>query len=341
MKKHIVFFDVTKDDKTEIKHFFSSHSDIELTFIKEGLDDETIAEARNAQVISVHVSSKVTAEYIRAMPQLKMISARSTGFDNIDLDEAKKRDIVVCNVPGYGANTVAEYAFMLMLALSRRLLPSLRQIEDGRIDHPDLTGFDLKGKTLGVIGTGNIGRHVIRIGRGFEMNVIAFDPFENHDAALEIGFSYVPLDELIAQANIISLHAPYTKENHHLINRRAFNAMKPEAILINTARGELVDTKALVEALNAGTLGGAGLDVIEGENLLETDEEISMLSSPTIVRQLPYAIEQLILEKMPNVILTPHNAFNAKEALARIRLTSINNINAFLSGQSQNQVNKK
>lgn len=339
MKTHIVFYDTTETDQREIKHFFSGHEGIELTFLEEGLTAETVSEARNAQIISIHVSSKVDAELMQKLPALKMIAARSTGFDNIDLAAAKKRDIVVCNVPGYGANTVAEYAFMLMLAVSRRLLPSVEQVRAGRIDHPELTGFDLKGKTLGVVGTGNIGRHTIRMGRGFEMQVIAFDPFENHDAALELGFSYVSLDDLLSSADVISLHAPYTKENHHLINRRAFAAMKPGAVLINTARGELIDTRALIDALTTGTLGGAGLDVVEGENLLQTEEELELLSGQAIVRQMPLAVEHIILERLPNVVLTPHNAFNSAEALSRIRLTSLNNINAFLTGQSQNQVN--
>lgn len=338
MKTHIVFYDTTETDKREIKHFFSSHEGIELTFLSDGFSEETVSEAQNAQIISVHVSSKITVELMQKLPALKMIAARSTGFDNIDLVAAKKRDIIVCNVPGYGANTVAEYAFMLMLAVSRRLLPSIEQVHSGRIDHPELTGFDLKGKTLGVVGTGNIGRHTIRMGRGFEMKVVAFDPFENHDAALELGFSYASLNDLLASADVISLHAPYTKENHHLINRRAFAVMKPGAVIINTARGELIDTRALIEALTTGTLGGAGLDVVEGENLMQTEEELNLLSGPAIVRQMPFAIEQIILERLPNVILTPHNAFNSAEALSRIRLTSLNNINSFLAGSVQNQV---
>lgn len=341
MKTRITLYDTSDVDKKEIRHYFSDHEDVELTFLSEGLTEETASHARDAQIISVHVSSKVTPELMAKMPALKMIAARSTGFDNIDLAAASKRGIVVCNVPGYGANTVAEYAFMLMLAVSRQLIPSVAQIKSGVIDHSTLTGFDLKGKTLGVIGTGNIGRHTIRMGRGFEMNVLGFDPFENHDATLELGFTYVTLDDIFAKSDIISLHAPYTKENHHLLNKRAFSMMKPGAVVINTARGELIDTRALVEALTTGTLGGAGLDVVENEQLLSTDDEIELLSDGAISRQAPYVIEQLILEKLPNVVLTPHNAFNAAEALRRIRLTSLNNINAFLTGKPQNHVNQK
>lgn len=338
MRHNITFFDLSDDDSKEIKSYFRSHEGIELTLIKAGLDETTVEEARHADIISVFVSSKITAELMNNMPKLKLIVTRSTGFDNVDLAAAKKKNIVVCNVPGYGENTVAEYAFSLMLAVSRKLVPALENAKSGRIDHSGLTGFDLKGKTLGVIGTGRIGKHVIRIGRGFEMKVIGFDPYPNEDLASELGFEYATLNDLLKQADVVTIHAPYTKDNHHLIDAEALALMKPTAVLINTARGEIVDTKALVQALLEGKIGGAGLDVVERENLMNMDDELELLTSPRAGRELAFVAEHMILEKLPNVVLSPHNAFNTNEALARIRNTSLQDINAFLTGKPQNQV---
>lgn len=339
MKHQITFFDAGHDDATAIRAFFRNHNNVETNIVKEGLDETTVAEARQSDIISVFVSSKVSAELMDRIPNLKLIVTRSTGFDNVDLEAAKKRQIVVCNVPGYGENTVAEYAFSLLLAVSRKLIPSLENAKCGHIDHTNLTGFDLKGKTLGIIGTGRIGKHVIRIARGFEMRVFGFDPYPNDDLAYKLGFDYTTLDELLAVSDVVTIHAPYTKDNHHLIDERAISLMKKTAVLINTARGEIVDTKALVKALLESRLAGAGLDVVEHENLMNLDDEMELLSKSRPTKELAFIAEHMILEKLPNVVLAPHNAFNTVEALERIRNTSFQDINAYLSGQVQNQVN--
>ncbi len=339
MKHHITFFDANKDDAVAIRAYFRNHENIEINIVKEGFNAETVAEARGSDIISVFVSSKVTPELMEQIPNLKLIVTRSTGFDNVDLTAASKRDVVVCNVPGYGENTVAEYAFTLLLAVSRKLVPALENAKCGHIDHTGLTGFDLKGKTLGIIGTGRIGKHVIRIARGFEMRVFGFDPYPNDDLAYKLGFDYTSLDELLGVSDVITIHAPYTKDNHHLINERTLSLMKKTAVLINTARGEIVDTKALVAALLEGRLAGAGLDVVERENLMNLDDEMELLSSPRSQKDLAFIAEHMILEKLPNVVLAPHNAFNTIEALDRIRNTSFQDINAYLSGTPQNQVN--
>lgn len=342
MAHKITFFDANSDDAKEIKAFFHDHDGVELNIVKAGLDENTVSEARDSDIISVFVSSQVTAEYMDKIPRLKQIVTRSTGFDNVDLAAAKKRGIVVCNVPGYGENTVAEYTFMLMLAVSRKLIPSLENAKSGHIDHNGLTGFDLKGKTIGVIGTGRIGKHVIRIARGFEMRVYGYDPYPNQDSAYQLGFDYAKLEDLLSVSDVVTIHAPYTKDNHHLIDEDALTLMKPSAILINTARGEIVDTKALVKALLDGKIGGAGLDVVEHEDLMDLDDEIELLTGPrtNANNELHFIAEHMILEKLPNVVLSPHNAFNSKEALTRIRQTSFQDINSFLAGEIKNQVNK-
>lgn len=337
MKKTIVFFDTSPEDHREIKKYFASHSELEVITVPDSLDETTVKQAERAQIISVFIPSQVTAPMMSKMPDLKMIAARSTGFDNIDLASAAKHHICVCNVPTYGENTVAEYTFMLILALMRKLFAATDNLKSGQIDHTKLTGQDLHDKVLGVIGTGKIGRHVIKIANGFEIRVIAYDPYPNAELRRELFFDYVELDQLLTQADITTLHAPYTKDNHHLIDAAALAKTKPGALVINTARGELVDTKALVDNLISGHLGGAGLDVVEGENLLDIEDEVSLLATHA-TKAYSLAVEHSVLEKLDNVVLTPHNAFNSSEALQRIRLTTFQNINAYLAKTPQNQV---
>jgi len=333
-KPTIHFFEITPD---EHRYFQSTLKKFSVSFTNKPLNDETAELAKNADIISIHVTSKVDKKVLESLPRLKYITCRSTGYDNVDLASIRHYHIIVSNVPGYGEDTVAEYSFMLMLALSRKLLPALDQARSGHLNHSVLTGFNLAGKTLGVIGTGAIGRHVIRIADGFGMKVLAYDPFPNKQLEYENNMHYVDLNELYIKSDIISLHAPYSAENHHMISKKAFSSMKSTALLINTARGELVDTQALVIALAGQQLGGAALDVIEGEKLLELNEETELLKKNTD-RGFNYILEQLILEKLPNVIITPHNAFNSYEALEWIRHTTVDNIESFVSGQPKNLV---
>ncbi len=336
MKNRFVFFDSTPADR----RYFSRHLagfNAELVFYTEPLSDQNLDLARDANVVSVHVASKLTATVLHALPHLQLVAARTTGYDNVDTKTAKQANVVVCNVSGYGENTVAEYTFMLLLALTRKLILSIEQSKSGNIDHALLTGTDVSGKTLGVIGTGSIGQHVIRIANGFSMPVIAYDPFPNTSLQNDYNCKYVSLHNLYANADIITLHAPYTGENQHLVNAQAFGLMKKGALLINTSRGELVDTKALVAVLASGKLGGAALDVVEGENLLLLDEESELLHHPK-QRGFDYAVEQMILEKMLNVIITPHNAFNSKEAITRINSTTVENITNFFKQMPTNMV---
>ncbi|HEC30410.1 MAG TPA: hydroxyacid dehydrogenase, partial [Candidatus Yonathbacteria bacterium] len=205
------------------------------------------------EVLSVFIKSHVGAEEMDKFPNIKLIATRSTGFDHIDLEEAKKRGIIVSNVPSYGANTVAEYAFALLLSLSRKIPESYEQVrETGSFSQKGLRGFDLKGKTLGVVGCGNIGVHAIIMGKGFGMEVIVSDPHQNEEVRAELGFKYVSLDELLASSDIITIHAPYNEHTHHLINSENINKIKRGAYLINTARGAIIETEALIRGLKEG-----------------------------------------------------------------------------------------
>ncbi len=291
-----------------------------------------------SEVISVFVTSVVSREIIASLPNLKLIACRSTGFNNVDLAAARDFNVTVVNVPTYGEATVAEYAFTLLLALARKLPESLDFLNNNS-DVRKLTGWDLSGKTIGVVGSGRIGQHVIKIAKGFEMRAVAYDPFSNYDAAKKLGFEYLPLDELLKISDVVSLHAPYVPANHHLINAEKLALMKPTAAIVNTARGELIDTKALVGALKDKRIAGAALDVLEGEILMNLDEEVALLRSQHMPRNtVENSMSIIALNKMDNVILTPHNAFNTTEAIGRINSITTENIIRFWYGDVPNKV---
>ncbi len=291
---------------------------------------------QDVEVLSPFIYSNITAEVVATMPRLGLIATRSTGFDHVDLRACAARGITVSNVPSYGENTVAEHTFALMLALSRRIPQSYARVREGNYSLEGLTGFDLKGKTLGVIGAGKIGLHVIKIARGFGMEVLAHDAVRNSFLAELLGYRYALVDELLAGSDVVTLHMPFAPELLHFMDRRKFMQMKPGALFINTARGRLVDTNALLEALESGHLGGAGLDVVEGEELIQ--EERQLLSEQQNIEKLQAVLRTHVLFRLENVIFTPHNAFNSREALRRILDTTVENILAWESGRPVNVV---
>ncbi|MBI5404868.1 MAG: hydroxyacid dehydrogenase, partial [Candidatus Kerfeldbacteria bacterium] len=210
---------------------------------------ESITSPAEVEVLTTFIYTKITAAALERMPKLKFIATRSTGFDHIDLEACRQRGIKVANVPSYGENTVAEQAFALLLALTRKIVPSVEQTRRNDFSVDELQGVDLAKKTIGVIGTGRIGQHAIRMAKGFGMDVLAYDPFPKPELATEIGFTYADLDELLAKSDMVTLHAPATKETFHLLDERRLRLMKPTAFLINTARGSLIDTQALARVL--------------------------------------------------------------------------------------------
>jgi len=315
----IAFFEVLKNKQNT---FSQSFPGVDVSFFEEKLDENSVDKAKDAEVVCIFKDSVVDKGVIDAIPNLKFIATRTTGFDFIDCEYAKTKGIKVSNVPAYGSETVAEFAFALLLTLSRKVREANHALkENGDYSTPkNVQGFDLDKKTLGVVGTGKIGKNVIHIARGFNMNVLAYDLYPDIKFSQENNFTYKTLEEVLAQSDIVTLHAPYTKENHHLINKENISLFKKGAYLINTARGELIETEALVNALLDGTIAGAGLDVLEGENEFKKGDIIPML-------------------EMPNVVMTPHIAFDTREAEARIVETTIDNIKNFLSGSPINLVN--
>ncbi len=288
------------------------------------------------QVIGGFVKSKFTKEVIQSLQKLELIATLSTGYDHIDLSAAKARHIAVCNVPTYGEHTVAEHTLALILALTRKLFPALKRVKEGQYDVGGLRGMDIKGKTIGVIGTGHIGMHLIQLLLGFEATVVAYDPSPKKEKTRELHFRYVTLSKLFALSDIISVHVPLTKETHHLINKTAIKKMKKGVYLINTARGGIIESSALVWGLDNAHIGGVGLDVLEDEDIMQSHEELVCgRCSPELIRTS--LMNNMIIDH-PNTIVTPHNAFNSTEAIKRIIDTTVDNVRGFLKGKIQNRV---
>lgn len=302
------------------KEFFQGQlSDHEIVFLDTALNEDNLPEQKDFDIISVFVKSTLTKKVIDYFPDLKMVTLRSTGFDNIDLDYAKEKNIIVCNVPAYGSQTVAEFTFALILSLSRRIPQALAKLKTTKkFDYQDLQGIDLYGKVLGVVGTGKIGVNVIKIAKGIGMKILAFDIYPNEGLAQELDFKYVSLDELLMTSDIITLHTPLTPQTKHLINQENISKMKKTGYLINTARGQLIDTKSLLNALEKKVIAGAALDVLEQENNL-TEIELRLLG-------------------LENVMVTPHMAFYTVEAEQSIMKTTAENILDFTNGNPKNTV---
>lgn len=329
----IAFFEIKGWEKSILKRGLKGH---EIVFYQDPLDADTVDLVRDFDIVSVFIYSTIDEVILNKLSKLKAIATRSTGFDHIDLEACRKRGITVFNVPIYGENTVAEHTFALILALSRNVHKAYMKTIRRDFSIEGLIGFDLKGKTIGVIGAGFIGLNVIRIAKGFDMNVLVYDVNQNKMIAEVLGFKYVSLDELLGNSDIITLHVPYNKYTHHLINRESVKKIKNGAVLINTSRGGVAETEALIEAIDSKILSGIGLDVLEGEGLIK--EEKQLLYDPQKVEDLGKIVKDHILLSKENVVFTPHIGFYSHEALERILETTMQNINLFLEGRPQNLV---
>ena len=332
----IAFFEVSKADQEVFKSLLLED---EVLYFEEKLSKKNIDKAKGAEIVSVFINSIISKNIIDLLPELKFITTRSTGFEHIDYKYAESKGIKVSNVPSYGSRTVAEFAFSLILNLSRNILNAnnhLRSSMDFNF-YSSLRGFDLYNKTIGVIGTGKIGKNVVKIAKGFGMNVLAYDVYPDLAFAKENSFEYKSFNEVISQSDILTLHIPFCKENYHLINKENISLMKKGIYIINTARGALIETEALIKGINEGIIAGAGLDVLEGERDLKIKNEIIEGSN---LEKIDYKIvvEDQTLIDMSQVIVTPHIAYNSKEAEEAIIKTTQENIKRFISGNLQNLV---
>ncbi|HEY5895632.1 MAG TPA: NAD(P)-dependent oxidoreductase [Chthoniobacterales bacterium] len=340
-----------------MKIYFIETEPCEQQFLTEQLEDHDLYFASDldeveadAEVVSTFIHSRLDESFLERHPAVKLIATRSTTYDHLELESCAKRNVTMCIVPSYGDHVVAEHTFALLLAVARRLREAMALWRDASFSYEALQGFELRSKTFGVVGTGRIGMQTIPIAKSFGMNVLAYDPEPRPELENELGFRYVPFEELLAASDIISLHASLNPSSYHILNRETFAKCRPGVVIINTARGKLIDTEALIEALDSGVVRAAGLDVLGEEAVMR--RRAGEIISEQIIRRLqePFVapkgkegdprrvkeIEKLMhlgdLLLRPDVVCTPHIAFNCVEAIQRINCVTVENIRAFVRG---------
>ncbi len=310
-----------------------------------------------AEVVSGFIHTPVDAAFLGAHPALRLVATRSTAVEHIDLPACRARGVAIARVPFHGGHTVAEHTVALLLALTRRLREVTSETaREGRLSYAANRATELRGKTLGVLGAGRIGRHVIAVAQAFGMHVLAYDLRPPRADAAAAGFGFAPLAQVLAASHILTLHLPLLPETRHLLNRDTLALCRPGVFIVNTARGALIDTDALIDALDSGQVAGAALDVLEEEGTarqemtrLISDQIIGRLHAvtnpaeiterePNRVRELQNLLRNKRLTARPNVIFTPHVAFNSVEAVERINAVTVENILGFLNGQPANLV---
>ena len=326
--KTIIFYDV----KDYERMFFEKElaDEYYLQFKEKSLFSETKLSAieQNAEIISVFTASRLTKETILKFKNLKLILTRSVGYSHIDTDFCANKGIIVMNAPNYGDYTVAEFAFGILLNLVRRICYGVNELKQGDI-YPETFGTELYGKTIGVVGTGAIGEKMVKIAKGFSMNVICYDIKENIDLKNRYYVKYTDLDTLCKLSDIISLHAPLNTSTYHIIDKTHIDIMKDSAIIINTARGELIDTEALYSALIDNKIKGAALDVLEYEDVISNKRPAENLN----LKNLRISLINNKLLNLPNVVVTPHIAYDTREAIDRILCITIDNLFRFIEGK--------
>ncbi len=311
----IAFLEADSEDHASIRQHFP-----DALIVKEALSpDEVVAQCADAEAICTFIHTFFPAAVIERLPKLKLLSTRSVGYDHIDLGACGKRGILVCNVPDYGSHVIAEHVFALILSTLRHVPEAHLRMEQGHFDYHGLRGMALRGKTLGIIGTGRIGRKVAQIAHGFGMKILATDKCRTMELIDLLGVQYVSMDELMQQSDIITLHVPASADLTHMMDAHAFNLMKRGVILVNTARGSLIDSNALLAALESGKVGYALLDVLEHENNFE---------------------ENRALIENPRIITTPHIAFYADDSVRNMYVDCFHMTDQWLRGETPDNVVK-
>lgn len=316
--KKIAFFGAKSYDREAFDA--ANNGRYEIRYFRTRLAATSVPLAEDCDAVCAFVNDTVDKEVIEKLVAkgVKLVAMRCAGYNNVDIEAAFDTGMTVVRVPAYSPYAVAEHAAALLLTLNRHIHKAAARTRDYNFSLNGLTGFDLHGKTAGIIGAGKIGRIFADIMKGFGMKVLAYDAFPNPASGLE----YCELDRIFAECDVVSLHCPLTPDSHHLINRETLRKMKPNAILINTSRGGLIDSEALLHALRRGYIGGAGLDVYEEEGDWFYDDHSDALSQNKVLS---------LLVAMPNVIITSHQAFLTREALANIASTTLGNLDAFFA----------
>lgn len=301
----IVFLDVDPQERSRVE---SAYPDTRFL----PADADLAAECPDVQILSVFINTKLTRDVLATLPDLRLVCTRSVGFDHIDLGACKERGISVCHVPDYGSHVIAEHVFALLLGTLRHIGEGNRRVNEGVFDYRGLKGMALNGKTIGIVGTGKIGRKVAQFAHGFDMRILAQDIFVVEELKEKFGVTYVERDRLFAESDIISLHAPSLPATANMINDEAIAAMKHGVIIVNTARGSLIDSKALLRGLESGKVGWALLDVLANEAHVEEDKALT---------------------QHPRVVTTPHIAFYADDSVRTMYMDCLESIQTWLKGE--------
>lgn len=312
--------------ETEIweQQYFEKHlKGHTLYFSEHPLTPETIHP--DTEILSPFIYSQLTKDILEKMPQITLITTRSTGIDHIDSEYCQEKQITVKNVPSYGVDTLAEHTFALILSLTRKILPSVERTRKGSFSLENLRGGQLAGKTIGLIGFGAIAIRVAELAKAFKMNILVATRTHRPEFEQTLAIRYVELEILLKESDIVSIHVPATPETHHLINTENIHLMKKGSLLINTARGAVVETEAIVRALEEDIISGAGLDVLEEEKALKEERQL-LTKEYHVTADLKTQLLNHVLLNRDDVIITPHNAFNSQEALQEILEVTVKNI---------------
>lgn len=325
MSLRVAFFD-TKPYDREYFERTPAAAGLTLNFLEHRLGAATVATVQGADAVCCFVNDRLERSVLTQLRAagVRHVALRCAGFNNVDLPAAKELGLTVTRVPAYSPHAVAEHTVALLLTLNRKIHRAHNRVRELNFSLAGLVGFDLHGKTAGVVGTGKIGRLTAQILRGFGMRVLAFDPFPASDWAAEHGIDSVPLDRLFAESDVVSLHTPLTPETNQFINAATLARMKPGVVLVNTSRGKLVDTAALIAALKSGHVGGVALDVYEEEEgVFFEDHSGHVLADDELARLLTF----------PNVLITSHQAFLTREALGEIARVTAENLQCLAQGR--------
>ena len=315
----VAVFSAKPYDKKFLQHANEQH-DHQLKFFTPNLNSETVSLATESEAVCVFVNDVLDRHIIKTLHQqgIRLIALRCAGYNNVDLDATKELGIAVVRVPAYSPYAVAEHAIALILTLNRKIHRAYNRVREGNFALDGLLGFDLHGRTVGIIGTGKIGRVTSKILHGFGCRLLGYDLYPNQEFASQYG-KYVALEDLLRESDIISLHCPLTLQTHHLIDDKAIAKMKTGVMLVNTSRGGLIDTSAVIDGLKAKKIGHLALDVYEQEsNIFFEDMSAEIIQDDVFERLLTF----------PNVIITGHQAFFTSDALSNIAKTTLNNITA-------------
>lgn len=304
----------------------NEHFGFEIEYFETHLGPHIINAVTKTDAICVFVNDKVNAQVIESLARqgVKVIALRCAGFNNVDLAAAKSHGIQVCRVPAYSPQAVSEHAVAMLLTLNRKTHKAYNRVREQNFSLQGLLGFDVHNKTIGVVGTGNIGKAFCKIMLGFGCTVIASDLYPN-DELKNLGVSYLPLPDVLSQSDIISLHCPLNDQTKYMINKETIKSMKPGAMLINTSRGGLIDSKAAIKGLKSGHIGYLGIDVYEQEEKLFFRDLSTQIIDDDVIQRLM---------SFPNVLITAHQAFFTEDALKQISDITLNNINNLLNGKN-------